>query len=293
MVKSMTSFGRSSSDEGQKRVFTVEMKSVNNRYLDINIRMPKALISLEEEIRKIITSSLSRGKVDIFINLKSYSQNEGIPKVDLKLAENYLQCLKQIEESFGVKNDISVMQIARLPEVITMVQEEDKIEEIFEELKPLISSALDMMNSMRVDEGEKLKEDILEKINVIEKLVKDICCIADSVPKNYKAKLEERILELLNGADIDQNRLAAEVCIFADKATVDEEIIRLSSHINQIRKTLSLNEPVGRKLDFIIQEMNRETNTIGSKSSDIHMTNIVIDIKNLIEKIREQVQNIE
>lgn len=293
MVKSMTSFGRSSSDEGQKRVFTVEMKSVNNRYLDINIRMPKALISLEEEIRKIITNSLSRGKVDVFINLKSYSQNEGIPKVDLKLAGEYLECLKQIEENLGIKNDISVMQIARFPEVITMVQEEDKIEEVFEELKPLILSALEMMNNMRAVEGEKLKEDILEKINVIESLVKDISKLADTVPKNYKAKLEERLSELLNGADIDQNRLATEVCIFADKATVDEEIIRLGSHINQIRKTLSLSEPIGRKLDFIIQEMNRETNTIGSKSSDIHMTNLVIDIKNLIEKIREQVQNIE
>ena len=293
MVKSMTSFGRSSSDEGQKRVFTVEMKSVNNRYLDINIRMHKALISLEEEIRKIITNSLSRGKVDVFINLKSYSQNEGIPKVDLKLAGEYLECLKQIEENLGIKNDISVMQIARFPEVITMVQEEDKIEEVFEELKPLILSALEMMNNMRAVEGEKLKEDILEKINVIESLVKDISKLADTVPKNYKAKLEERLSELLNGADIDQNRLATEVCIFADKATVDEEIIRLGSHINQIRKTLSLSEPIGRKLDFIIQEMNRETNTIGSKSSDIHMTNLVIDIKNLIEKIREQVQNIE
>ena len=293
MVKSMTSFGRSSSDEGQKRVFTVEMKSVNNRYLDINIRMPKALISLEEEIRKIITNSLSRGKVDVFINLKSYSQNEGIPKVDLKLAGEYLECLKQIEENLGIKNDISVMQIARFPEVITMVQEEDKIEEVFEELKPLILSALEMMNNMRAVEGEKLKEDILEKINVIESLVKDISKLADTVPKNYKAKLEERLSELLNGADIYQNRLATEVCIFADKATVDEEIIRLGSHINQIRKTLSLSEPIGRKLDFIIQEMNRETNTIGSKSSDIHMTNLVIDIKNLIEKIREQVQNIE
>lgn len=293
MVKSMTSFGRSSSEEGQKRIFTVEMKSVNNRYLDINIRMPKALISLEEEVRKMISSSLSRGKVDVFINLKNYSQNEGTPKVDLKLAEDYLNCLKQIEENFGVKNDVSVMQLARFPEVITMVQEEEKIEEIFEELKPLISKSIEMMISMRITEGEKLKDDILDKITIIENLVKEIEKVADTVPKAYKIKLEERLSELLSGADVDQNRLATEVCIFADKATVDEEITRLGSHISQIRKTLSLDEPIGRKLDFIIQEMNRETNTIGSKSSDIHMTNLVIDIKNLIEKIREQVQNIE
>ena len=293
MLKSMTSFGRSSSEEGQKRIFTVEMKSVNNRYLDINIRMPKALISLEEEVRKMISSSLSRGKVDVFINLKNYSQNEGTPKLDLKLAEDYLNCLKQIEENFGVKNDVSVMQLARFPEVITMVQEEEKIEEIFEELKPLISKSIEMMISMRITEGEKLKDDILDKITIIESLVKEIEKVADTVPKAYKIKLEERLSELLSGADVDQNRLATEVCIFADKATVDEEITRLGSHISQIRKTLSLDEPIGRKLDFIIQEMNRETNTIGSKSSDIHMTNLVIDIKNLIEKIREQVQNIE
>lgn len=293
MVKSMTSFGRSSSEEGQKRIFTVEMKSVNNRYLDINIRMPKALISLEEEVRKMISSSLSRGKVDVFINLKNYSQNEGTPKIDLKLAEEYLNCLRQIEESFELKNDVSVMQLARFPEVITMVQEEDKIEEIFDELKPLISKSVEMMIGMRITEGEKLKDDILDKITVIENLVKEIEKVADTVPKAYKIKLEERLSELLNGADVDQNRLATEVCVFADKATVDEEITRLGSHISQIRKTLSLDEPIGRKLDFIIQEMNRETNTIGSKSSDIHMTNLVIDIKNLIEKIREQVQNIE
>ena len=276
MVKSMTSFGRSSSEEGQKRIFTVEMKSVNNRYLDINIRMPKALISLEEEVRKMISTSLSRGKVDVFINLKNYSQNEGVPKVDLKLAEEYLNCLKEIEESFGLKNDVSVMQVARFPEVITVVQEEEKVEELFEELKPLISSSIEMMINMRIVEGEKLKEDILDKVNIIESLVKEIEKVADTVPKAYKAKLEERLSELLNGADIDQNRLVTEVCIFADKATVDEEITRLGSHISQIRKTLSLSEPIGRKLDFIIQEMNRETNTIGSKSSDIHMTNIVI-----------------
>ncbi|CUN66616.1 YicC family protein [Clostridium sp. NSJ-49] len=293
MVKSMTSFGRSSSEEGQKRIFTVEMKSVNNRYLDINIRMPKALISLEEEVRKMISSSLSRGKVDVFINLKNYSQNEGTPKVDLKLAEDYLNCLREIETNFGLKNDVSVMQLARFPEVITVVQEEEKVEEIFEELKPLISTSIEMMINMRIVEGEKLKEDILDKVSVIEDLVREIEKVADTVPKAYKVKLEERLSELLSGADIDQNRLATEVCIFADKATVDEEITRLGSHISQIRKTLSLNEPIGRKLDFIIQEMNRETNTIGSKSSDIHMTNIVIDIKNLIEKIREQVQNIE
>ena len=293
MIRSMTSFGRSSSEEGQKRVFTVEMKSVNSRYLDVNIRMPKTLISLEEEIRKMISNSLNRGKVDVFINLKNYNDGSGIPKVDINLAQGYLECLKEIEEKLGVKNDISVMQIARFPEVITVVEEEDKIEEVWQELKPLINDSLDMMIGMREVEGNKLKEDILSKITVIEELVSKVEEFADTIPKTFKIKLEERIKELLGNVDIDENRVAMEVCMLADKATVDEEIIRLRSHINQVRETLTLKEPVGRKLDFIVQEMNRETNTIGSKSSDIQMTNIVIDIKNILEKIREQVQNIE
>ena len=293
MIRSMTSFGRSNSEEGKKRVFTVEMKSVNSRYLDVNIRMPKSIISLEEEIRKMISNSLNRGKVDFFINIKNYNEGAGVPKVDINLAQGYLQCLKEIEEKLNIKNDISVMQIARFPEVITMIEEEDKIDEIWEELKPLISSSLDMMINMREVEGEKLKEDILIKINQIEDLVSKVEEFADSIPKVFKQKIEERLKDLLGNVEVDENRIATEVCILADKATVDEEIIRLNSHINQVRETLKLNEPIGRKLDFIVQEMNRETNTIGSKSSDIKMTNIVIDIKNILEKIREQVQNIE
>ena len=293
MIRSMTSFGRSSSEEGEKRVFTVEMKSVNSRYLDINIRMPKTLISLEEEIRKMISNSLNRGKVDVFINLKNYNDGSGIPKVDINLAQGYLECLKEIETKLGVKNDVSVMQIARFPEVITVVEEEDKIEEVWKELKPLISDSLDMMLGMREVEGNKLKEDILSKVFVIEELVSKVEEFADTIPKAFKMKLEERVKELLGNVDIDESRIAMEVCMLAYKATVDEEIIRLRSHINQVRETLNLKEPIGRKLDFIVQEMNRETNTIGSKSSDIQMTNIVIDIKNILEKIREQVQNIE
>ena len=293
MIRSMTSFGRSSSEEGEKRVFTVEMKSVNSRYLDVNIRMPKTLISLEEEIRKMISNSLNRGKVDVFINLKNYNDGSGVPKVDINLAQGYLQCLKEIEAKLEVKNDISVMQIARFPEVITIVEEEDKIEEVWKELKPLISDSLDMMIKMREVEGNKLKEDILSKVLVIEELVSKVESFADTIPKAFKMKLEERVKELLGNVDIDESRIAMEVCMLADKATIDEEIIRLRSHINQVRETLNLNEPIGRKLDFIVQEMNRETNTIGSKASDIQMTNIVIDIKNILEKIREQVQNIE
>ena len=175
---------------------------------------------------------------------------------------------------------------------ISYTKEED-VYNLEKELKPLISDSLEMMTKMREVEGDKLKEDILSKISIIEQLVLKVEEFADTIPKAFKLKLEERVKELLGNIDIDENRIAMEVCMLADKATVDEEIIRLRSHISQVRETLNLKEPVGRKLDFIVQEMNRETNTIGSKSSDIQMTNIVIDIKNILEKIREQVQNIE
>ncbi len=293
MVKSMTSFGRSSSEEGKNRLFTIEMKSVNSRYLDINMRMPKSIISLEEEIRKIINNTLARGKVDVFINLKNYTTNNGVPKLDMKLATDYYNCLKEIEANLDVKNDITVTQIARFPDVITMVEEEESIDEIWKEVRVLVEKSLSMMIEMRKVEGSKLKEDILEKLAKVEEIVESINSIAENIPVAFKKKLEERLGDLLQGVEIDQNRVAMEVCILSDKATVDEEIIRLRSHIAQVRKTLELSEPVGRKLDFIIQEMNRETNTIGSKSNDVEMTNLVIEIKNILEKIREQVQNIE
>lgn len=293
MVKSMTSFGRASNEEGNKHLFSVEMKSVNSRYLDVNVRLPKSIISLEEEIRKLVNSKLSRGKVDIFINQKSYSQGEGLAKLNLSLAQSYYNCLKEIEEKIGVKNDVTATQIARFPDVIEIVEKEDSIEEIWMSIKPLIVDSLEMMDNMRVVEGEKLKEDILLKLKEIEDVVNKIESIANLIPTTYKKKLEARLKELLEAVEIDENRIAQEVAIISDKASVDEEIIRLRSHLNQIRITLNEGCQIGRKLDFIIQEMNREANTIASKSSDMDMTNYVINIKNLIEKIREQVQNIE
>ncbi|MBD7914125.1 YicC family protein [Clostridium sp. Sa3CUN1] len=293
MVKSMTSFGRASNEEGSKHLFSVEMKSVNSRYLDVNVRMPKSIISLEEEIRKLVNSKLSRGKVDIFINQKSYSKGDGIAKVNIKLAESYFNCLKEIEEKLQLKNDVTVLQIARFPDVIDIVEEEDSVEEIWQVIKPLIISSLDMMDNMRKIEGEKLKEDILAKLIEIENIVLSIEEISYTVPNAYKKKIELRLKDLLDGVDIDEGRIAQEIAIIADKSAVDEEITRLKSHLNQMRITFEEGGQIGRKLDFIIQEMNREANTIASKSSDMDMTNFVINIKNLIEKIREQVQNIE
>ena len=293
MVKSMTGFGRAQSEEGKKYLISLEIKSVNNRYLDINIRLPKFMISIEDELRKLISKKLSRGKVDVFINYKSYQSNNIVPILDVNLAKKYYDCLKQLEDTLGITDDITVSKISKYPEVLTLQVEEENLEEIMLDLRPILNSSLDMMVEMREGEGEKLKEDIIIKLDEIEKEVKVIESLAQDVPKQYKKRLNERILELTKGIKIDEERIAQEVAIFADKAAVDEEFTRLYSHLNQMRKTLSLNEPIGRKLDFIIQEMNRETNTIGSKSNDMNMTNTVINIKNNIEKIREQVQNIE
>lgn len=293
MVKSMTSYGRAQSEEGKNLSFSVEMKSVNHRYLDINIRMPKNLLSLEEKIRNIITKRLSRGKVDIFINSRNYSNNSGRAVVNLELAESYFECLQEIVKTLGVQDDISATQIARFGDVVTIEEKEENLDEIFNEIAPLVEESLDKMEEMRLREGNKLQEDILNKLSVIEKNVSEIEEIADLIPENYRKKLEERLEELLSGVNIDESRIAMEVAVLADKAAVDEEITRLKSHISQMRTTLELTEPVGRKLDFIIQEMNREANTIASKSSDIGMTNRVIEIKNILEKIREQIQNIE
>ncbi len=293
MVKSMTSFGRAQGEEGNDYLFSIEMKSVNNRYLDINIRLPKFMIALEEDLRKVISSRIKRGKVDVFINYKNYGKGNAKPVLNLELAKDYYDCLKELSNSLDIENDITVSKIVKIPDIITLETEDEDLDEILTEIKPLLESALDKMVEMREIEGEKLKDDIYIKLDEIEKNVKEIEAFADEVPKAYKAKLEERIKELTKDIDINEERIAQEVAIFADKVAVDEEITRMYSHLSQMRKTLSLDESIGRKLDFIIQEMNRETNTIGSKCNDMNMTNLVIDIKNLIEKIREQVQNIE
>ena len=293
MIKSMTSFGRAQSEEGKDSCLSIEMKSVNHRYLDINIRMPRMMLALEERIRNIISKKLNRGKVDVFINYKNYRNDIGKANLNMELAKNYYECLKQIQKELNVIDDISATKIARFPDVINIEEHEENLENIFNEISPLIDSALNLMEGMRSKEGEKLKEDILSKLKIIENYVEEIEKVADSIPKNYKKKLEERLSELLSAVDIDESRIALEVAILSDKAAVDEEIIRLRSHLSQMRSTLDLNESIGRKLDFIIQEMNREANTIASKSTDVDMTNKVIEVKNTIEKIREQVQNIE
>lgn len=293
MIKSMTGFGRASSDENSARSFSLEMKSVNHRYLDINIRMPKSMIPLEEKIRRIVGERLNRGKVDIFLNYKNYGQFDTVAKLNTELADSYVNCLKQIKDRYSLKDELNLNLISKFPDVIVLEEQEENLEEIWNELMPLVNRALDTIINMRETEGQKLYEDIIFKSNDIEENVKKIEKKCPEVLKAYKEKLKEKLQGILENIELDENRLAMEVAIFADKSTIDEEITRLYSHINQLRGTLLLKEPIGRKLDFIVQEMNREANTIASKSTDLEITNLVINIKNMIEKIREQIQNIE
>lgn len=294
MVKSMTGFGRATSDEGKEKSFSLEMKSVNHRYLDINVRMPRSMVALEDKIRRVISEKLNRGKVDVFINCKNYGKGQGVAKLNLEFAESYISCLKELKDKFGeLENDITLSLVARHPEVISIEEKEDDLEEVWLEIRSLLEVALNNMIEMREQEGKKLAEDILLKCSDVENLVSLIESKSQVIVDSYRKKLEERLKDLLGNIEVDENRVAMEVTMFADKATIDEEIIRLNSHIGQLRNTLALNEPIGRKLDFLIQEMNREANTIASKSTDLEITNSVINIKNIIEKIREQVQNME
>ena len=294
MIKSMTGFGRAASDEGRDKVFSIEVKSVNHRYLDINIRMPKSMFSLEEKMRRKVKETLSRGKVDIFINYKNYAKADAVAKVNLDFAKTYVDALTSLREAFpSIKDDLSLSLISKHPDIILIEEKEENLENVWSEIESLLDKSLEGLLAMRRFEGNKLKEDIVSKTHEIERLVKVIDENADTLVVNYKTKLEDRIKDLLSGVQIDESRIAMEIAMFADKVAVDEEITRLNSHINHLRETLEISEPIGRKLDFIMQEMNREANTIASKSTDLNITNKVIDIKNILEKIREQVQNIE
>ncbi len=293
MIHSMTGFGRGSNTSESGRFFNVEIRSVNHRYLDLNVKLPRSLFILEEKIRKVLSESLSRGKVDIFISYKNHSRSDIEAKVNNSLADSYYNSLMELKKRFNIKDDINISLIAKFPDVIYTEEKEENMNEIWEELSPALTNALSLLKDMRVREGEKLKSDILEKCQRIKDNVNDIESLSHKVLSDYKEKLEGRLKELLQNIPLDENRVSLELALFADKASIDEEITRLYSHIDQLTNTLESSEPIGRKLDFLVQEMNREANTIASKSSDIEITNFALNIKNNIEKIREQIQNIE
>ncbi|MCB2358400.1 YicC/YloC family endoribonuclease [Clostridium estertheticum] len=292
MIRSMTGFGRGNSEKDGKS-FTIEIKSVNHRYFETNIRMPRVLISFEDKIRKIIGEKVKRGKLDVFVTQGNYDKEDVEAYLNENLAASYISCLGILKDKYGLSDDISVAAVAKLPEVITLKQKEEDVSETFEQIDLALTKALRALLFMREREGRKLLEDVIIKCDLINGLVDKVKTRAPLVVCEYKAKLTQRLDVLHKEIDFDENRVAMEIAIFADKAGIDEEIVRLNSHINQMRETLILDEPIGRKLDFIIQEMNRETNTIASKANDLEILNTVISMKSEIEKIREQIQNIE
>lgn len=292
MIKSMTGFGRSTY-ENEGREYIIEIKSVNNRFTDINIKMPRNLNYLEEKIRKQILSNISRGKVEVSIQLNNNSDLGKKINLNTDIANRYIEELKKLTEETNIIDNINIMDIAKFPDVLNIKIDEEAEEIIEKELFIALDSAIDSFLDMRQKEGSKIKVDLENRIEVIKRKIEQISSISAGLVDEYVVKLETRIKELLKTDVVDQTRLAQEVVIYSDKCSVEEEITRLKSHISQFLNLLNENIAIGKKLDFLIQEMNRETNTIGSKANNLEITNFVVDIKTELENVREQIQNIE
>ncbi len=292
MIKSMTGFGRSVNTENGRNIL-VEIKTVNHRYSDIYIKLPKSLTYLEDKIKSKVSGCISRGKTDIFISYEDTGESGRNVITDVNLAKAYTDALITLKDMLGLKDDLTVSMISSLPDVLQVEKNEEDEDAIWGYLERSVTEALEGLTAMRSSEGIKLKESLLERIKYFETLMYSVSLRAPDVVKEYKTKLEVRISELLDQKIIDENRLATEVALFADRCSIDEELVRLGSHLSQLRGALDSNEAVGRKLDFLIQEMNREVNTIGSKANDLAITQNVVEMKSELEKIREQIQNIE
>ena len=291
MIKSMTGYGKSSLSINS-REYQVEIKAVNHKYIDTNIKIPRIISYLEEDIRKLIVSKIKRGKIDIFISFENYSKDGNDIRINTELAKMYIQNLRQLAEEENISANIEVTEITRLPDVLIMKNNIDE-NQIKTELLQTVEKAIDQLINMRQTEGNRISKDILTKISQIEEKKQHIFMLSTGLIDEYVVKLETRIKEILKTEEIDKSRLMQEIVIYADKCSVEEEITRLTSHIEQLRNLIDSNEPSGKKMDFIIQEMNRETNTIGSKANNLEITNNVVDIKTILEDIREQIQNIE
>lgn len=291
MIRSMTGFGRGKY-ENDGRYYSVDIKSVNHKYSDISIRMPKFLNSFEDKIRKRISEYISRGKVDVFINFENYSSKGNNIHFNIELAQEYIKGLKELAEKTGVEYDVDVMDLSKMPEILKI--EEDENEELIgTELMIAIDEALQNFVEMRKQEGQKLIEDMQKRMVFVQEKVAEIESYSETLVEEYMQKLEIRVKELMDPKVVDENRLAQEIVIFSDKSSIEEELTRLKSHINQFNMFTKASSPIGKKFDFLIQEMNREINTIGSKANCLEITNRVIELKTEIENIREQVQNIE
>ncbi len=292
MVKSMTGFGRCEKADLKHKI-TVEMKSVNHRYLDVNIKMPKKFGAFESAIRNLLKEYIQRGKVDVYITCEDYEQNSVKITYNREAAKQYLEYLSLMKQEFGLEDDIHVSTLSRYPEVFSLEELSEDEDEIWGELEPVLRGAAESFVESRIHEGENICRDLLEKLDVMSTYVDEIAERAPQIIEEYKNKLYAKVADFLADAQIDEGRILSEVTLYADKICVDEEMVRLRSHIQQTKKALQGGEAVGRKLDFIAQEMNREANTILSKSTDLQTSDVAIDLKADIEKVREQIQNVE
>lgn len=288
----MTGFGRCEvSDENRK--FTVEMKAVNHRYLDVSIKMPKKFGFFESSIRNVMKNYVQRGKVDVFIAYEDYTENNVCVRYNHDLAKEYMKYLNQMAEEFGMENDVRVSGLSRYPEVFAMEEQTIDEEEIWKLLEKAVKGACEQFVQARMSEGENLKTDLLVKLDDMQKHVNFIEERSPEIVSEYRKRLQEKVQEMLQDTKFDEARIVTEVTIFADKICVDEEIVRLKSHIESMKNCLLEGGSIGRKLDFIAQEMNREANTTLSKANDLALSNTAIELKTEIEKVREQIQNIE
>lgn len=292
MVKSMTGFGRYELSTESKKI-TVEIKSVNHRYLDLNIKMPKKLGFLESAVRSELKNYIERGKVDVFITWEDHTETEGAIVYNHDLAAEYLKYMRQMAQDFGIDDDVRVSTLSRCPDVLSMGDVEQDEDELWKLLKQAVDGAAEKFVETRVTEGNNLCKDLLEKLENMLSNVEFITERCPNIVAEYKNNLEEKVKELLGDTKLDESRILMEVTLFADKVAIDEELVRLRSHIEATKDTLSKGGAVGRKLDFIAQEMNREANTILSKTNDLAVSDRAIDLKTDIEKVREQIQNLE
>lgn len=295
MIKSMTAFGRAK-HEGDSKNITVEIKSVNSRFFDCSVKLPRAYIFLEERIKDYIRkNAVQRAKVDVFVTVENHTSGVGNIGIDSAYLENYLSALRRLNSEFGLKDDISVMTVARNQEIFTFDKGEEDLEAEWEVFRAVLDEAIKGYNDMRTEEGRKAEEDIKAKIELVRSYSDEVEAISKEDTVGYRDKLEARIRAILGEAEVavDENRLLTECAIWSDKIAIDEELVRLRSHFGAFYDIIAAREPSGRKLDFLMQELNRETNTIGSKANNARIARIVVNMKGELEKIREQVQNIE
>ena len=292
MIKSMTGYGSAKgSVEGLS--ITVELKSVNNRYLDASVRLPRSFLFAEEAIKSAVQKHISRGKVDVFVTVDSSETADVSVKINEPLLRGYLEALRRIADDYGLPDDVTALAVSRFPEVLTVEKKDLDAEAISAGITAITEQALQDFDAMRLREGEKLRDDVLGRLQTIDALVAKVEAESPKTVADYRARLEAKMAEVLGSAGIDESRILTEAAIFADHIAVDEETVRLRSHMSQLRTMIGGNSPTGRKIDFLIQEFNREANTIGSKANDLDLSRIVVDLKAEIEKVREQVQNIE